>query len=754
MMKKYTALLLIYITTAHTMFLGFTTIDEALDYATYYPEYVRPAMAHTMYTHYDPLHHKIAETWWGKALRITGIQHKQIITRENFISALETITTERELLGFNKKFAVKINFITPTINIYAWGPIFGQFHSLTMCLDDLRKKNIISNDLIIQQPNTYLIFDGNVINGSPYNLETLLLVFQIMRKNPNTAFYLSGNYEAENLWLNFNLKQELNTRLTPYFYHMQSVEQLFNRFLATLPLAIYTQLICHPQEFVRFSYFNRQYPLINEKYCHGLFDITYDNKISICKFEDQQASTDAPSALIKAVIAAEDRMSDYKLHAGLIQREPYLESTVWTLFSAPTYKYRNYFNFNNDAYAHIVIHQQVAQSTISLYAQDVRDRTGFKKIKDFNLITGQNLDTTTKLEQAKPIYVGCTLDLSRSLAQQGQMLKRGILLRINQVNAAGGVKGRPIQMIFMDDEYTPEKARANIETFIKKYNGFITLSSVGSLTLAAYLDMVKTGSLYAFFPSTGSNASRDATIKNIINWRASYENETFALVNYINTTYRPEKFAVIYQQDIGSDLIPGALKALDNNEQRLVKIPYERSTLDVAPMIDAIEKSQASAIGFFSTMPIALEFLRKAPKNLILNKHLFGISFIAEELFFKTITQQGIQFAITQPTPPYSIDWKLIQEYRELLSTINEESTPFTIEGFISASLMVETLKKIDGEITAESINNALEKFKNYNYNGMELNFDPNKRSITHYLWINLGQDKWLTIQNNKNGAK
>lgn len=733
---------------------GFETIDDAVNYALYYPEDIPPADITLMDSHYGPFHQTIRESWWQNTLRLLGFPQRPIITKTQFVQELQHLTKDRELLGFTSNYAIKINSVTPTIDIYAWGPLYGQFHSLVACLQKLYLDKIIDNHFVIQKPNTYLIFNGNMINSSPYNTETLLLLFQILKQNPTAAFYISGNYEFEHLWLNFSFKQELDIRFTSPLYASNNFEPLLNRFFATLPLAVYVQLICQPNSFVRFSYFNRQYPFIQEKYCEGLTKISYENSISICKFENDVSRIHEQPIRIPALVTAEDRLINYSLHEGLAQREPYLESTVWTLFSAPTYKYRNFFNFYHDAFTHITIAQRLEQSTIALYAQDVRERRSFELKKNYSFITGQNIQASTPdTTIPEPLYVGCTLDLSRSIAQQGEMLRRGIMLKINQVNNAGGINGRYINMIFMDDGYAPERARANMEDFIKKYNGFITLSSTGSATLAAYLDLVERQKLFVFFPTTGSSKFRSPALKNIINWRASYQDEAMALTNYINQTYKPHKFAIIYQQDIADDVVNGVLHMLNNDTSRLVKIPYERATLAIAPMLETIESSRTNAIGFFSTTPIVMEFLKKASDTIIANQHLFGLSFLAEDLFFKTIERDGIKFVVTQVVPPLITDWELLREYKDQIAKMNEISTPFTLEGYISASLMVDILQRVQGDITSETINKALETMDNYTYKGMQLNFDASMRSIAHYLWLYLEKDKWLTIQNHITGT-
>ncbi len=83
-------------------------------------------------------------------------------------------------------------------------------------------------------------------------------------------------------------------------------------------------------------------------------------------------------------------------------------------------------------------------------------------------------------------------------------MKIGISMCINNQNEKGGIDGRRIDVVFMDNEYSPEKARQNVEEFIKKYKSTLFLCNLGSPTLQAYLDLVRKNAIFIFFPVTGA----------------------------------------------------------------------------------------------------------------------------------------------------------------------------------------------------------------------------------------------------------
>jgi len=70
-------------------------------------------------------------------------------------------------------------------------------------------------------------------------------------------------------------------------------------------------------------------------------------------------------------------------------------------------------------------------------------------------------------ETATPIYIGLDADMSSGAAQSGEAIRRGALVAIDEINAAGGVLGRPLELIVKDHRGNPSRGIDNIEDFGK-----------------------------------------------------------------------------------------------------------------------------------------------------------------------------------------------------------------------------------------------------------------------------------------------
>ncbi len=482
----------------------------------------------------------------------------------------------------------------------------------------------------------------------------------------------------------------------------------------------------------------------------------------------------------------EKRLMSYRQHGGLVQAPAHEGALTWAIFSAPNQLYRTYFDFTYDAFVILTIGQTLASSVIALYNQEVREKTGFHKVARYAVMSGKSLiglpmkiaqhenrfippasvhdrltvcqETTdsevgvklTKETEQEPLYIGCTVDLTKGASPIGKRVRDGVALRINQLNANGGLKGRPVKMVFMDDEYSPEKAIINVEQFMKKYNSNIFLCSIGSPTLQAYLDSVKQGKIFLFFPVTGAPMFRKPDVKGIVHWRASYRTEAQVLTRYMINHYRVRNFAFLYQNDsYGIGALEGALDVIKKEGIKdAVEVRYERNVTSFSAQIKQVKDATATGLGFFSTSLAATEFIRQAGVDFFIGKKLFALSDLAEESFTKFVQQRGLDMIIAQfaPNPERSM-LPLVKEFRQELSKQgNATADVFTLEGYMSASIAIHILKQTD-DYTVSSINKVISSMKDETYKGLPLSFNPETRELAHELWLDTGAPLWIMQQ-------
>ncbi|MFI4931674.1 MAG: ABC transporter substrate-binding protein, partial [Burkholderiales bacterium] len=212
------------------------------------------------------------------------------------------------------------------------------------------------------------------------------------------------------------------------------------------------------------------------------------------------------------------------------------------------------------------------------------------------------------------IVLGQSAAFSGPAAQLGIQMNRGAKLCFDAINASGGIHGATIELRTLDDQYEPDKCRANTETFIKD-DVFALFGYVGTPTSLAALPLVNQSKIPFFGPFTGAEALRDPFSRYVFHVRASYFDETAAIIKQL-TTLGLKKVAVFRQNDsYGQAGLDGVVRALKAFQLEPVAVGLvERNTVAVSAAVQAIVAQKPDAIVQISAYKSCAAFVREARK--------------------------------------------------------------------------------------------------------------------------------------------
>src|SRR5258705_1339371 len=146
------------------------------------------------------------------------------------------------------------------------------------------------------------------------------------------------------------------------------------------------------------------------------------------------------------------------------------------------------------------------------------------------------------------ILLGQSVALTGPAQQLGLDMQLGATLYFNAVNARGGVNGRKIVLKTLDDGYEPTRAAANTKQLINDERVFALFGYVGTPTSAASLPIFTEARVPFVGPFTGAELLRSPVNPYVFNVRASYFDETEAIVQHL-TAMSIDRIAVFYQND-------------------------------------------------------------------------------------------------------------------------------------------------------------------------------------------------------------
>jgi branched-chain amino acid transport system substrate-binding protein len=356
------------------------------------------------------------------------------------------------------------------------------------------------------------------------------------------------------------------------------------------------------------------------------------------------------------------------------------------------------------------------------------------------------------------IRFGMAAPFSGSARELGRQMKLGIDTAFGVVNAAGGVHGRQLKLIAADDGYEPTRTIQVMKQLYEKDQVFGIVGNVGTPTATVAVPYVLEQRMLFFGAFTGAGIlRRDPPDRYVFNYRASYAEETDAVVRYLVKVrrVRPEQIAVFAQQDSYGDAgfagVAKAVRALRggaggptaNSDAAILRLNYKRNTVDVEEAVAVLRASKTpiKAVIMVPTYRAAARFIEKTrdvfPGMIYTNVSFVGSTALAQELMLL-----GPRFAegviVTQVVPPTEGYSSLVLEYKAALAKHfpGEASDYVSLEGYIGAGLLAEGLKRAGPDLDTEKLVDTFENLRQVDIGvGTPLSFGRTDHQGSHKVW-------------------
>jgi len=335
------------------------------------------------------------------------------------------------------------------------------------------------------------------------------------------------------------------------------------------------------------------------------------------------------------------------------------------------------------------------------------------------------------------IVLGQSVALSGPAEQLGKDMQQGAQLYFNEVNRKGGVNGRKIVLKTLDDGYESTRAADNTKKLISEHKVFALFGYVGTPTSQASLPIFTEAKVPFVGPFTGAELLRAPHNRYIFNVRASYFDETEAIVQHL-TAMSIDKIAVFYQNDsYGQAGLTGVERALKRRNLEVVaKGTVERNTVDVAKAIQEIKSKNPQAVVMISAYKSCAAFIRDM-KKAGANPTFWNVSFVGSKALAKELDKEGRGVQISQVVPfPWDTSVPVVKEYRRLLDEQKGEPGFGTLEGFIAAKVMTEGLKRAGRKLDRETFIRAMESMTEWDTGGFKVAYSPDNHNGSK--WVDL----------------
>jgi ABC-type branched-subunit amino acid transport system substrate-binding protein len=340
--------------------------------------------------------------------------------------------------------------------------------------------------------------------------------------------------------------------------------------------------------------------------------------------------------------------------------------------------------------------------------------------------------------QSERIVLGQSAAFSGPAAELGLQMNQGARLVFDQVNASGGIGGRPIELRTLDDGYEPDRCKANTEKFVSD-GVFALFGYVGTPTCVAALPVINESRTPFLGPFTGAEVLREPFSRYIFHVRASYYDETALIVKNL-TSLGLNRIAVFYQDDsYGMAGLTGVQRALAAVSLQPVSLgTVKRNTVDVAAAVQSILPAKPQAIVQISAYKSCAAFIREARKAGF-GGTFFNVSFVGTQALADELGKDGQGVMISQVVPyPYSTATPIAREYNEAIKQAGGKAQPnySSMEGYIAAKVMVEGLRRA-ARLSQDGLITALEGI-NQSFGGFNVAFGPRKHTASTFVELSM----------------
>ncbi|MBS3911701.1 MAG: ABC transporter substrate-binding protein [Hydrogenophaga sp.] len=337
------------------------------------------------------------------------------------------------------------------------------------------------------------------------------------------------------------------------------------------------------------------------------------------------------------------------------------------------------------------------------------------------------------------IVLGQSAPFTGSAAQLGLQFHLGAQLYFEALNAEGGINGRRIQIQRLDDGYEPERCAANTRQLISE-GVFALFGYIGTPTSLAALPLATEARLPFFAPFTGAEALRTPFNRYAIHVRASYFDETAAIVRQI-TSVGIKRIAVFYQNDAygktGLEGVSRALKAVDLEPAALGTV--ERNTTDVEQALKTIMAIKPEAIVQIGAYKACATFIRRA-RRLGFSGNFYNVSFVGTQALVDELGAEARGVVVSQVMPfPYAPVTRLSGDYLAAMKDKRGMVPNYSgMEGFVAAKVFAEAVKRAGRALTRDAFIAAIQGMQNVNLGGFPVDFSPSKHTGSKFVELTL----------------
>ena len=343
------------------------------------------------------------------------------------------------------------------------------------------------------------------------------------------------------------------------------------------------------------------------------------------------------------------------------------------------------------------------------------------------------------------IVLGQSVPLSGTNKELGEDIRNGALAYFKKLNEAGGVNGRKVELVTLDDANDTKRSGENARKLLEE-TGVLALFGYASATLSRpALPFVEKHKAPFLAPFTGADPMRVFN-PYVYNMRASYADELEKIVDHY-TRFGINRFSIVHYDDaVGRENFTAVDRALKSRNRALVSVAAfkDRSKPDIEGGVKEILKGDPDVIILTTLYKATSDFVKLARKSGS-NAWMVSNSFPGSTPLSKELGNEGTGVVVAQVVPsPSRMTLPIVLEYRAAIEKLlgRPEYSFTSLEAYIAAKVTVEAIRRSGTTPTRESMMRALDAMSSYDVGGYHVSFSPTNHNGSKFVDLTIiGRD-------------
>ena len=316
--------------------------------------------------------------------------------------------------------------------------------------------------------------------------------------------------------------------------------------------------------------------------------------------------------------------------------------------------------------------------------------------------------------------------------------KAGIALYFDRINKAGGVFDRKLELVSLDDAYEPKKTAENTVRLIDDEKVFALIGYVATGNLIAAMPLAEKAGVPMFAPLVGTTSFRTKHNRYLFHVRASYETELRKIVGHL-ATLGITNIAVVYQNSaFGKSNLETCLQISQSLQVKVVEsVPLEIAATDAKAQVAVLTKARPGAVVMIMAGKMVEVFLRDyrsgggaSPLSTI----SVGITDAPGSAQRLNGGLEGLVTASIVPSPQAS-RMPIVADYRKDRTEAGVKIDSYTmLEGYISARVFVEGLKRAGRNLTRDAFIKAMEDIGTTKFGDFPVQYGPGNHNGSNFV--------------------